>query len=162
MFTATKHGNKNPNVHQWTSTLIKGSVFTWQNTTTRQWEWMTPIHTKYGWMLKALLLLFSHSLVSDSLRPPWTAAHQASMSFTITWSLLKLMSIESVMPSNHLILCCPLLYLPSILPSIPAYLTLKSIVLSERNKTGQTIWFYLKYKSRENYSSMKSQCCGYS
>ena len=47
----------------------------------------------------------------------WTAAHQASMSFTISWSLLKLMSIESVMPSNHLILCCPLLLLPSIFPS---------------------------------------------
>ena len=71
-------------------------------------------------MLKALLL-FSHSLVSDSLRPPWMGAHQASTSFTITWSLLKLMSIESVMPSNHLILCCPLLYLPSIFPSIRVF-----------------------------------------
>ena len=39
---------------------------------------------------------------------PWTAAHQASLSFTISQSLLKLKSIESVMPSNHLILCCPL------------------------------------------------------
>ena len=47
----------------------------------------------------------------------WTAAHQASLSFTISWSLLKLMSIESVMSSNHLILCCPLLLLPSIFPS---------------------------------------------
>ena len=41
----------------------------------------------------------------------WTAAHQASLSFTITWSLLKLMSIETVMPYNHLFLCCPLLLL---------------------------------------------------
>ena len=49
---------------------------------------------------------------------PWTAAHQASLSFTISWSLLKLMSVESMMPSNHLILCCPLLFLPSIFPSI--------------------------------------------
>ena len=49
---------------------------------------------------------------------PWTAARQASLSFTTSWSLLKLMSIESVMPSNHLILCCPLLLLPSIFPSI--------------------------------------------
>ena len=40
---------------------------------------------------------------------PWTAAHQASLSFTLSWGLLKLMSIESTMPSNHLILCCPLL-----------------------------------------------------
>ena len=49
---------------------------------------------------------------------PWTAARQASLSFTISWSLLKLMSIESVKPSNHLILCCPLLLLPTIFPSI--------------------------------------------
>ena len=49
---------------------------------------------------------------------PWTAACQASLSFTISQSLLKFMSIESVMPSNRLILCCPLLLLPSIFPSI--------------------------------------------
>ena len=52
---------------------------------------------------------------------PWTAAFQASLSFTISWSLLKLMSIESVMPSNLLILCCPLLLLPSIFPSIRVF-----------------------------------------
>ena len=51
---------------------------------------------------------------------PWTAARQASLSITNSWSLLKLMSIESVMPSNHLILCHPLL-LPSILPSIGVF-----------------------------------------
>ena len=49
---------------------------------------------------------------------PWTAAHQAFLSITNSWSLLKLTSIESVMPSNHLILCHPLLLLPSIFPSI--------------------------------------------
>ena len=49
---------------------------------------------------------------------PWTAALQASLSFTISWNLLKLMSIESVMPSNHLILCHPFLLLPSIFASI--------------------------------------------
>ena len=48
---------------------------------------------------------------------PWTAVRQASLSITNSWSLLKLMSIESVMPSNHLILCRPLLLLPSIIPS---------------------------------------------
>ena len=53
--------------------------------------------------------------------PPWTAACQASLSFTISQSLLKLMSIESVMPSNHLILCRPLLLLPSIFPSISIF-----------------------------------------
>ena len=52
---------------------------------------------------------------------PWTAAHQASLSFIIFWSLLKLMSIESVMPSNHLILCHPLFLLPSIFPSIRVF-----------------------------------------
>ena len=49
---------------------------------------------------------------------PWTATHQALLSFNISRSLLKLMSIESVMSSNHLILCRPLLLLPSIFPSI--------------------------------------------
>ena len=49
---------------------------------------------------------------------PWTATNQASLSFTLSWSLLKLMSIESVMPSSHLILCHPLLLLPPIPPSI--------------------------------------------
>ena len=52
---------------------------------------------------------------------PWTVARQASLSFTISWSLLKLMSIELVMPCNHLILCCPLLLLPSIFPSIRVF-----------------------------------------
>ena len=52
---------------------------------------------------------------------PWTAACQASLSITNSRSLLKLMSIESVMASKHLILCCPLLLLPSILPSIRAF-----------------------------------------
>ena len=52
---------------------------------------------------------------------PWTAAHQASLSITNSQSLLKLMSIESVMPSNHLILCHPLLIPPSILPSIRVF-----------------------------------------
>ena len=52
---------------------------------------------------------------------PWTAACQPFISFTITQSLLKLMSIESVMQSNHLILCCPLLLLPSILTSIRVF-----------------------------------------
>ena len=51
----------------------------------------------------------------------WTAACQAFLSFIITQSLLKLMSIEAVIPSNHLILCCPLLLLPSIFPSITVF-----------------------------------------
>ena len=51
---------------------------------------------------------------------PWIAAQQAAVSFTISWSLIRFMSIESVMPSTHLILCCPLL-LPSIFPSIRVF-----------------------------------------
>ena len=61
---------------------------------------------------------FSHILLFEI---PWIAACQASLSFTIYRSLLKLMSIESVMPSNHLVLCCPLLLLPSIFPSIRVF-----------------------------------------
>ena len=52
---------------------------------------------------------------------PWTATHQASLSIIISQSLLKLMSIESVMPSNHLNLCCPLLLPPSVFPSIRVF-----------------------------------------
>ena len=58
--------------------------------------------------------------MSDSVTP-WTAACQASLSFIISRSLFKLMFIESLMPSNHLILCCPLLLLPSIFPSIRVF-----------------------------------------
>ena len=63
-----------------------------------------------------LLLLFSRSVVSNSLQSHGLK-HQASLSFTVSQSLLKLMSIESVMPSNHIILCHHLLLLPSIVPS---------------------------------------------
>ena len=52
---------------------------------------------------------------------PWTAAHQASLSFPISWSLLKSILIELVILSNHLIPCCPLLLLPSIFPSIRVF-----------------------------------------
>ena len=65
-------------------------------------------------------LLFSHPIGSDSATP-WTTARQASLSITISWSLLKLMSIESVMPSSHLTLCRPLLLPPSIFPSIRVF-----------------------------------------
>ena len=58
--------------------------------------------------------------LSDPMTP-WTASRQASPSYTISRSLLKLMSIESVMPSNHLILCRPLLLLPSVFPSIRVF-----------------------------------------
>ena len=66
------------------------------------------------------IVQFSHSVRLNSVTP-WTAACQASLSITNSCSLLKFMSIESVMPSNHLILCCPLLLLPSIFPSIRVF-----------------------------------------
>ena len=58
--------------------------------------------------------------MSDSVTP-WTGAHKAPLSITSSWSLLKHMSIESVMPSNHLILCHPLLLLPTFFPSIRVF-----------------------------------------
>ena len=60
---------------------------------------------------------------------PWTAACQASLSITNSWSLLKLMSIQLVMPSNHLILCHPLLFLPSIFPSIRVFSNESSLLI---------------------------------
>ena len=67
-----------------------------------------------------LLLLFSHSELSD-FATPWTTACQASLFFTISQSLLKFTSIDSVIPSNHLILWRPHLFLPSVFPSIKAF-----------------------------------------
>ena len=63
---------------------------------------------------------------------PWTATCQASLSFTIFWSLLKLMSIETVMPSNHLILCWPLL-LPSIFPSVRIFSNKSALHISSQS-----------------------------
>ena len=74
-----------------------------------------------------LFLLFLTFFEVQSLSPvqlfatPWTAARQTSLSFTISLSLLKLMSIESVMASSHLVLCCPLLFLSSIFPNIRVF-----------------------------------------
>ena len=75
------------------------------------------------------MLLFSHSAVYDSV----TAARHASLSFTISWNLFRIMSIESVMPSNHLILCYPLLLQPSIFPSIRVFSN-ESTLLIRRSK----------------------------
>ena len=79
-------------------------------------------------MKRAKLHRLTHDLVvvrslshAQLFETPWTAARQASLSFAISRSLLKLMPIESVMLSNHLILCCPLLLLPSIFTSIRVF-----------------------------------------
>ena len=67
------------------------------------------------------MLLLICSVVAHLSAISWTAARQAYLSFTISWNLLKLMSIESVILSNHLILCHPLLLLPSVFPSISVF-----------------------------------------
>ena len=72
---------------------------------------------KTAWWFSSVQSL-SHVLLFAT---PWTVACQASLSITNSWSLLKLMSVESVVLSNHLILCCPLLLLPSIFPSIRVF-----------------------------------------
>ena len=77
-------------------------------------------HFQFYLLTKMKYVQFSCSVVSNSVIL-WTAACQASLSITNSWSLLKLMSIESVMPSNHLILCHPLLFLPSILLRIRVF-----------------------------------------
>ena len=64
---------------------------------------------------------FSHLIHVQLFVTPWIAAHQASLSITNSWSLLQLMSIELVKPTNNLNFCCPLLLLPSILPSIRVF-----------------------------------------
>ena len=71
-------------------------------------------------ILITILVQFSWSVMSDS-KTPWSAAHQASLSTNNSWSLLKVMSIESGMPSNHPILCCPLFLLLPIFPSIRVF-----------------------------------------
>ena len=88
------------------------------------------IKVAWSWTFRSFLLQISlrqSFVVAQSLSPvqlfatPWTPAHQASLSCTVSQSLLKFVSIESVMLSNHLMLCCPLLLLPSILPSIGVF-----------------------------------------
>ena len=74
-------------------------------------EWLSTAHTECWVQSLSRVQLFA---------TPWTAANQTSLFFTISWSLLKLMSIETVMPSNHLTLCHPLL-LPSIFPRIKVF-----------------------------------------
>ena len=85
--------------------------------------------TRYGWLFMT----------------PWTAACQASLSYTISWSLLKLMSVESVMPSNHLIFCCPLLLLPSIFPTSMSFPMSQFFTSASASVLPMTIqdWFHL-------------------
>ena len=89
---------------------------------------------------------------------PWTAACQASLSFTISWSLLRLMSIKLIMLSNHLILCHPLLLLPSVFPSIKVFssesalclrwpkcwsFSISSYMLRQKLKVRRNMWAFI-------------------
>ena len=82
------------------------------------------VATQSNYPLFTCLLLFSHSVVPNCLQlfeTWWTTAHEVPLTFTISWSLLKIMSIELVMLSNHLILYHLLLLLPSVIPSIRVF-----------------------------------------
>ena len=111
-----------------------------------------------------LLFLFSCPAVSDCFQTVWTVACQAPLSFNISWSLLELMSIESVMPSNYLILCHPLL-LPSVFPSIRVFFNESALwitwpkywscSISPSNEHSRLIsfsidWFHLRVDSQES------------
>ena len=102
------------------------------------WSWMEHYFLREAFfnqplqMDPTLTLILYHSVQFSSVQSlshvqlfatPWTAAHQVSLSITKSQSLLKFMSINSVMPSNHLILCHPLLLLPSIFPSIMVWVS---------------------------------------
>ena len=95
----------------WANTILSSIVCRW-------WT-ILPIRKVTMYLFSSVRI--SHSVFVWLFATPWTAAHQASLSITNSWSSLKLMSIELVMPSNHLILCHPLLLLPSIFPSIRVF-----------------------------------------
>ena len=80
---------------------------------------------------------------------PWTVAHQDSLSLTVSQSLLKLLSIESVVPSNHLILCRPLLLLPSIFPSIRVFSNESGLFqwVGSSHQVAKVLEFQLRYQS---------------
>ena len=88
---------------------------------------------------------------------PWTTARQASLSITNSRSLLKLMSIEPVMPSNHLILCCPLLLLPSIFPSIRVFS--KEPVLCIRWTKDWSFSFSISSSQKSNHCHLVRVLC---
>ena len=98
-----------------------------------------------------IFISFQFSSVAQScltFATPRTAAHVASLSITNSQSLLKLMSIELVMPSNHLILCCPLLLLPSMLPGIRVFSN--ESVLCEVHRSSGTLLIYIYMKKMLN------------
>ena len=117
---------------------------------------LSQLHPNAFWLcqtfpsdLFCLVQLLSHALLFVI---PWTAAQQASLSITNSWSLLKLMSIESVMTSNHLILCHPLLLLPSVFPSLNVFFS-ESVVCIRWPKYGS---FSFSISPSSEYSGLIS------
>ena len=107
---------KSRNNSFWTMTLISLGIWNWNYTKNNE------THILIGWRYKRNSHQSVQSLSCVRLFvTPWTAARQASLSITNSRSLPKLMSIESVMPSNHLIFCHPLILPPSIFPSIRVF-----------------------------------------
>ena len=103
-----------------TSPTWWGLLYLLNSSKDNEWLRMLPIALEE----ELRLLQFSSVRLLSRVRlfaTPWTAAHQTSLSISNSWSLLKLMSIDSVMPSNHFILCHPLLLEPSIIPSIRVF-----------------------------------------
>ena len=100
---------------------------------------------------------FSLSVVSDCLWPPWIAARQASLSITNSQSSLRLTSIESVMPSRHLILCCPLLLPPSIFPSIRVF-SIESILHIRWPKYWSFIFSISRFNEYSGLLSFRIEC----
>ena len=101
------------------------------------WELKELYYTAVAVQLLSRVRLFS---------TPWTTARQASLSIANSQSLLTLMSIESVMPPNHLVLCRPLLLLPSILPSNSVFF--KGDTLGNNSPTGLLLCLLLRFRSR--------------
>ena len=108
--------------------------------------WKVPNKKQLKWF-NIFLLCCCYSLPShvQLFVTPWTAACQAYLSFTISWSLLKLMSIKSMMPSNHLILCHPFLLLPSIFPNIRVFSNESALHMRSPN-----YWSFSHSPSNEN------------
>ena len=121
-------------------------------------DWGTRSH-----VLKLMILQtaqFSHSVVSNSATPR-TAARQASLSVTNSQSLLKLMSIESVTPSNPLILCYPLLLLSSIFPSIRVF-SKESVPFITWPKYQSSLYQVVKIMHRLDFKSLLMMCSVFS
>ena len=105
---------------------------------------------KVCWAVVAVIQSLSHFRLFVT---PQTTAHQASLSFTTSWSLLKLMSTELVMPSNHLILCCPLLLLPSIFLTITVFSIESALSL---HQVAEVLELQLQHQSFSEYSGLIS------